>query len=117
MSKFNRLKYSWSFFKNIFNFRKFLKDERVNIISKAKTIGALGLGIAYLISPIDIIPELFAGIIGGIDDALILGYFLKVINDEIEKYKHLPKGSNIPVYKPSYNDGNIIEGVDYKIKD
>lgn len=118
MSKFNRLKYSWSFLKNIFSFRKFLKDDRVNILSKVKTLGALALGIVYLISPIDLVPELFTGFVGGIDDALILGYFLKVINDEIERFKHLPKGNtNAQVYRPSYNDGNIIENVNYKIKD
>lgn len=118
MSKFNRLKYSWSFLKNIFSFRKFLQDDRVNVLSKVKTLGALALGIVYLISPIDIVPELFTGFIGGVDDALILGYFLKIINDEIERYKHLPKGhTNNQVYKPSYSDGNIIENVNYKIKD
>lgn len=39
----------------------------------------------YFVNPIDIFPD-FIPIIGGLDDALLLGYLLKVIDKEIEKF-------------------------------
>jgi uncharacterized membrane protein YkvA (DUF1232 family) len=48
---------------------RLLRDERVPIGSK----GIAMLGIGYVLSPLDILPELFLGPIGFVDDLLILG--------------------------------------------
>jgi len=48
---------------------RLLRDERVPVGSK----GIALLGIGYVLSPIDILPEILLGPIGLIDDLLILG--------------------------------------------
>lgn len=48
---------------------RLLRDDRVPIGSK----GIALLGIGYVLSPLDIIPEIFLGPIGFVDDLLIVG--------------------------------------------
>lgn len=48
---------------------RLFREPRVPIV--AKTIALLGLG--YVVSPIDLLPELFLGPIGWVDDLLIVG--------------------------------------------
>ena len=56
---------------------RLLRDERVPVGSK----GIAMLGIGYVLSPLDILPELFLGPIGFVDDLLILGTALsRMIN-------------------------------------
>lgn len=51
---------------------RLLRDERVPIGSKAIAV----LGIGYVLSPIDLLPEIFLGPIGFVDDLLVLGTVL-----------------------------------------
>lgn len=51
-----------------------------------KTISAAVVGLLYLINPIDIIPD-FIPFIGYIDDALVLGFCLKLIEKDLRKYE------------------------------
>lgn len=51
---------------------RLLRDSRVPVGSKA--IALVGLG--YVLSPIDLIPELFLGPFGLIDDVLVVGFAL-----------------------------------------
>lgn len=53
-------------------------------ISKTSVLTAIA-AIIYFVNPFDFIPD-FIPIIGQIDDVLILGYLIKVLNKEIEKY-------------------------------
>lgn len=39
----------------------------------------------YFVSPIDLIPD-FIPLIGGLDDVLLLGFLLKIIDKEIERF-------------------------------
>lgn len=43
------------------------------------------LVLLYIVSPIDIFPD-FIPIIGGLDDVLLIGFLLKIIDKEIEKF-------------------------------
>ena len=43
------------------------------------------LGLAYLVNPLDLIPEALPGI-GVIDDALIFGVFLAFLSRDVRKY-------------------------------
>lgn len=51
-----------------------------------KTISAAVVGLLYVINPIDIIPD-FIPFIGHVDDALVLGFCLKLIEKDLLKYK------------------------------
>lgn len=51
-----------------------------------KTISAAVVGLLYVINPIDIIPD-FIPFIGQVDDALVLGFCLKLIQKDLLQYK------------------------------
>ncbi len=51
-----------------------------------KTLSAAVVGLLYVINPIDIIPD-FIPFIGQVDDALVLGFCLKLIEKDLLKYK------------------------------
>lgn len=51
-----------------------------------KTISAVVIGILYVLNPIDIIPD-FIPLIGYIDDALVLGFCLKLVEKDLQKYQ------------------------------
>lgn len=51
-----------------------------------KTLSAAVVGLLYVINPIDIIPD-FIPFIGQVDDALVLGFCLKLIEKDLLTYK------------------------------
>jgi len=53
-------------------------------ISTSSVIAATA-AIIYFVNPLDIIPD-FIPFFGQIDDILVLGYFIKILNKEIEKF-------------------------------
>lgn len=50
------------------------------------TIGAAALALIYVLSPIDVIPDVIP-IIGYLDDATVLAFCLKLVDTELGKYK------------------------------
>lgn len=106
--RFRKAKFGFMFFINIFKLPDLLKDSRVSIMSKAKVIFALIVGLLYAILGLDFIPEIILGLFGFIDDLFILIWSLGMINEEIEKYKVIIKKDN---------NSNIIEDVKFSIKD
>jgi len=52
----------------------------------AKSIGIFIITLAYIISPIDLIPDYIIGL-GQIDDAAILGLSLYFLEKDLRKYK------------------------------
>jgi uncharacterized membrane protein YkvA (DUF1232 family) len=65
---------------------KYTIDGKYNISLKLKVFGILGL--IYLISPIDIIPEALLGPIGLADDAAVLALLWKLISSEILNFEN-----------------------------
>lgn len=51
-----------------------------------KSIAAIAFTLLYVLNPIDLIPDFIPGI-GQIDDAAVVALCLKMIHDDIEKYK------------------------------
>ena len=83
--RFKNAKFGLLFFINIFKIPDFLTDNRVNIFSKFKLIFSLLTAILYIISGIDLIPEIITGMFGFIDDIFVLVWSLGIVNEEIEK--------------------------------
>lgn len=54
-------------------------------ISKRSMITIIA-GILYFVSPIDLIPDFIAGL-GIVDDAAVIGFILKQISSDLEKFK------------------------------
>ena len=106
--RFKNAKFGLLFFINIFKISDFLSDNRVSIFSKIKSIFSLATAILYIISGIDLIPEIFIGTFGFIDDLFVLVWSLGIVNEEIEKYKKILKDSKDP---------NVIENVIFNIYD
>ena len=52
---------------------------------------AIAGALAYVVFPIDIIPDFILGV-GYIDDVFVVGMVMKSISNEIEKYKTYRKG-------------------------
>lgn len=104
--RFKKAKFGLLFFVNIFKIPDFLTDNRVSIFSKFKLASSLLVAILYIISSIDLIPEIFTGIFGFIDDLFVLVWSLGIVSEEIKKYKQILKDSKDP---------NIIENVNYNI--
>lgn len=75
--------------------RDYLYKEYTNISKRSIVIMLLGL--AYTVSPIDLIPDSL-GVIGLVDDAAVLKLVRRLLNDEIEKYKDWRKevGKDLP---------------------
>lgn len=51
-----------------------------------KFIASIGFAVAYLILPVDIIPDVIP-VLGYVDDAAVFGFVVKMFAAEIEKYK------------------------------
>lgn len=63
--------------------RAWIKGDYKNISTKA--IITVVAALIYFVNPIDLIPD-FIPILGQIDDLFILGYLIKIINKELERY-------------------------------
>lgn len=59
--------------------------------ASGKTLLILGAAILYVVSPVDAISDIIP-VLGWTDDALVIGYVLKQLSDEIERYKKIIKG-------------------------
>ena len=57
-----------------------------------RNIAAIGFAVAYLISPIDVIPD-FIPLVGFVDDAAVFGLVVKSFMSEIEEYKTWKKNN------------------------
>ncbi|MGL5750154.1 MAG: YkvA family protein [Paraclostridium sp.] len=106
--RFKNAKFGLLFIINMFKLPDFFTDREVNIISKGKVGFALLTALGYLVSGIDFLPEMIAGVFGFIDDMFVLLWSLGIVNEEVEKYKKIKKERHNP---------NIIEDVPYSIYD
>lgn len=106
--RFKNAKFGLLFFINIFKIPDFLTDIRVSIFSKLRLIFAVVVSILYIVSSVDLIPEIIIGAFGFIDDILVLIWSLGIVSEEIEKYKRMINESKDP---------RIIDNVNYSVRD
>lgn len=63
--------------------RAWLEGDYKNI--SKKSIVAVVAALIYFVNPFDLIPD-FIPVLGQIDDMLVLGYLIKMLNKEIERF-------------------------------
>ena len=64
---------------------RMLRDPHFQLTKETKTV--LIIGLLYVISPIDVIPDAIP-LLGLVDDALVAGYALRQASAELERYRH-----------------------------
>ncbi|WP_069649258.1 YkvA family protein [Caloranaerobacter ferrireducens] len=87
-----------SFIKRASTAIKYLLDAKVPFLKKIWII----LGLIYLISPIDLLPEPILGF-GIIDDIVLIMYILAKLAKDLDEYIN--------------KENKIIENVEYEVKD
>ncbi|WP_042463241.1 YkvA family protein [Neobacillus dielmonensis] len=65
-------------------FRAWIKGEYKEI--PTRSIIMIIAGILYFVSPVDLVPDFIAGL-GLVDDAAVIGFVLKSISKDLEKFK------------------------------
>lgn len=63
--------------------RTWVKGDYQNI--STKSIIAVVVALLYFVNPLDLIPD-FIPIIGQVDDIFILGYLIKTVNKELDRF-------------------------------
>ena len=72
--------------------KSYIKKEYTNI--PIPSIIAIISALLYWVAPIDVIPDAIPGV-GYIDDASVLGFCLKLIHSDLEKYKEWQQTNKI----------------------
>lgn len=95
--------------KRIKAIKHFMKDKGVPLHKKIIIVA----GILYLLSPIDLIPEPIL-IFGVVDDIVLWTFIIWYLKDELDKY-----WTETDEVKPAakFRDKNIIEDVNFEVKD
>ncbi|EAR64680.1 hypothetical protein B14911_21888 [Bacillus sp. NRRL B-14911] len=84
-SRKNSLSEVWDKLQLLFELIKAYSKGQYRDIS-AKTAVTVIAGILYFVSPLDLVPDFLAGI-GILDDAAIIGFIIKQIANELERFK------------------------------
>ena len=54
-------------------------------------MGVTGMALVYVLSPVDVIPDVIPGV-GYLDDAAVVAFALRLIEKELERYKQWKEG-------------------------
>ncbi|MEN2751371.1 YkvA family protein [Psychrobacter sp. FBL11] len=85
-----------------------------------KTISAAVVGLLYVLNPIDIIPD-FIPFIGQVDDALVIGFCLRLMEKDLNKYKAWKNEQSMSkdsMFKDDANsEGKASDNKDKNVKD
>ena len=94
----------------------YMTDRHVSIIGKFKVFFSALTTVIYFVFAIVILPEILIGPIGFIDDLFILVWAIGNIKEELENYKG-PSDSSTRGSRKVYRDPNIIDDVQFEIRD
>lgn len=94
--------------KNFSLIKRMMLDKEVSFFKKALIV----LGIAYLVLPFEIIPDILLPF-GFVDDIILWLLIMYVLNGTMKKYKEEDFARGGPV---KYKRGNIIDNVYYEVK-
>lgn len=114
--RFKEAGFGVKFIKNLPKLADYLTDRHVSIIGKFKVFFSFVATLIYFVFPIDIIPEVLLGPFAFIDDLFLLIWAIGNINEELENYSG-PEDAGIRGSKKVYKDPNVIDDVNFEIKD
>ncbi|MDB5229145.1 MAG: hypothetical protein JWN78_3338 [Bacteroidota bacterium] len=77
--------------------RAWVKGDYKNISTKSMI--AVVAALLYFVNPLDFIPD-FIPIIGQLDDIFVLGYLIRILNKEIERFMAWEKENETIKYNP-----------------
>jgi uncharacterized membrane protein YkvA (DUF1232 family) len=77
----------------------------------AKRLGLVAAAVAYVVSPIDLLPELLLPVLGAADDAVVIGWAIKAFIDETDRFLSWERGQGLRP-RPSAVPGHVVGGVD-----
>ena len=86
------LKKVWDAIVDMWNMLKDFREGRYEL--PWKSVAAIVAALLYFISPIDLIPD-FIPVIGYLDDAVVIGFVLELIKDDLEKYREYKESNNV----------------------
>lgn len=77
----------------------------------AKRLGLVAAAVAYVVSPIDLLPEAFLPVLGAADDAVVIGWAIKAFVEETDRFLtwELGQGGRS---RPSTVPGPVVGDVD-----
>ncbi|WP_456325151.1 YkvA family protein [Desulfonauticus submarinus] len=78
----------WQAIVDMWNMLKDFREGRYEL--PWKTIAAIVAALLYFISPVDLLPD-FIPVLGYLDDAVVIGFALKLIQNDLEKYRQYKK--------------------------
>lgn len=116
LGRFRDAGFGIKFVKNLPKVSDYFSDRNVSILGKGKVFFSFVATLIYFIFSIDIIPEVLFGPIGFLDDAFMIIWMIGNINEELDKYNG-PDNPSVKNNKNVYKNKNIIDDVDYSIKD
>ena len=68
-------------------------------------MGVTAMALVYVLSPVDVIPDVIPGI-GYLDDAAVVAFALKLIEKELERYRVWKEGPKKPPVVPT---GKVVD--------
>lgn len=76
-----------------------------------KRLGLVAAAIAYVVSPVDLVPELVLPILGAADDAVVIGWAIKAFIEETDRFLMWELGQGLRP-RPTTMPGRGADGVD-----
>ncbi len=94
--------------KELLNFVKNVSNGTYKGYSKSNLLLAVA-ALIYVVSPLDIVPDLLVGL-GFLDDVAIVGWAISKLGEELGKYKQWIRAEEVPAeeVKPEVADGDEL---------
>jgi uncharacterized membrane protein YkvA (DUF1232 family) len=76
----------------------------------AKRLGLVAAAVVYVLSPVDLLPELLLPVLGAADDAVVIGWAIKAFVEETDRFLSWELGPGVrarPSRVPGHDDGGV----------
>lgn len=77
----------------------------------AKRLALVAAAVVYVLSPVDLLPEMLLPVLGAADDAVVIGWAIKAFVEETDRFLSWELGMGVRA-RPSAVPGHVAGGVD-----